>query len=495
MKKVILLLIDALMPEALENGITTGKTPALKFLMDHGSYQSECVTAFPTMTASVDATLMTGVYPDQHKIPGLIWYNPKEKRLIDYVNGTQTVLKLGLNKTVKDVLINLNDTHMSKNIKTVFEELADHEKTSGSINFIVHRGRSKHKLKPPLLLNLVSKFSLYNKEISGPEILSIGAMYKPKFPGRKIPWGINQSIFQHFGINDSYATQVTKYTIASGKQPDLMLIYFPDHDHFLHSHISQPLLSLEKVDQKISELLNVFGSWDKAIKHNTFIVIGDHGQTEIGKDEEHNIDLDKILHKFKIVNVGNKINEEDEIIIANNERMVYVYPLNKKKRMEVLETLLLDSRIDFIAYKHGEEVVVQNIQGLELTYSRNGNYLDPYGVSWKITGDLDLLDIKVNDKKQIAYHDYPDALSRLYGAMYSQDAFVFAASAKPDYEFKSKTFPMHLGGGSHGSLHRIDSIVPLLVSGATKQPKQGTRIVDLKEYILHLLNVTSTTTG
>ncbi|KXG42743.1 alkaline phosphatase family protein [Tepidibacillus decaturensis] len=114
MKKIIMILIDALMPEALENAIKTQKIPALKFLMEHGTYISECVTAFPTMTASVDSTLMTGVYPDQHKVPGLIWYHPEEKRIVNYVNGARTVLKYGLIKTAKDVLVHLNESHLNK---------------------------------------------------------------------------------------------------------------------------------------------------------------------------------------------------------------------------------------------------------------------------------------------------------------------------------------------------------------------------------------------
>lgn len=482
------------MPEALEEAIVSGKAPALAFLKEHGVYHSECVTAFPTMTASVDATLMTGVYPDQHKIPGLIWYHPEEKRLIDYVNGTQTVLTLGVNQTSKDVLIHLNEQHMSKKTKTIFEELADHGKSSGSINFIIHRGRNTYTVKPPFLFNLITKFSLQNQQISGPDVLSIGAMYKPADWGRSIPWGWNQTIFNHFGINDDFAAKVTKLVIDSGKQPDLLMIYLPDHDHFLHKHINQPLISLQKVDKHIAAILDAFGSWQQAIERNTFIIIGDHGQTAIGKEERYNIDLDQMFQRYHIVKVGKKVQDQDEVIFANNERMVYIYPLKEEKESEMIDILLEDERIDFIARKQGNRVEVKKHFHRSLLFSKDNQVEDPYGVSWDLQGDLDILDIQIQNQ-MIRYHQYPDALSRLYGALFSQKASVIAASAKPGYEFKSKTFPMHLGGGSHGSLHRIDSIVPLLVSGAEKVPKKDTRLVDIKQYLLQLLNVTSTTTG
>jgi hypothetical protein len=64
MKKVILLLVDSLMPTALEAGIRHKTVPALQFLMDRGRYWNNCATVYPTMTASVDSSLLTGVYPD-----------------------------------------------------------------------------------------------------------------------------------------------------------------------------------------------------------------------------------------------------------------------------------------------------------------------------------------------------------------------------------------------------------------------------------------------
>ncbi len=494
MKKVILLLIDSLMPTDLENATKSNKVKALKYLMDNGYYNSELISAFPTMTASVDATLMTGTYPDQHKIPGLIWYNSNEKRLIDYVNGTKTVLSLGLKQTAKDVLINLNDSHLSKHVKTIFEQLADNNKTSGSINFIIHRGRKKSTLTLPFLLNLVTGFSLYKKQISAPDILSIGAMHIPKLTGRKINWGFNQTIFKRFGINDAFAVDVAKNVIDSGDQPDFMAVYLPDHDHFLHKYVHQPLPSLERVDNRITDFLNIFSSWEEALKNNVLIIIGDHGQNEIGKDKSYNINLEKLLKSFNITKIGKKTSENDDLIIANNERMAYIYPLKADKQYQIIDILLTDNRIDFVAWKEGKEIIVQNNMGKIFKYKKGGDFIDPYGVSWDQSGDYDILDIKVDDWN-ISYDQYPDALARLYGALFSQDTFNIVITAKEKYEFITKTFPVHLGGGSHGSLNKLDSTIPLLVSGATILPKPNVRMVDLQDYIFQLLNINSTTTG
>ena len=39
------------------------------------------------MSVTIDSTLITGTNPDKHKIPGLVWYNEDEQRIINYGNG------------------------------------------------------------------------------------------------------------------------------------------------------------------------------------------------------------------------------------------------------------------------------------------------------------------------------------------------------------------------------------------------------------------------
>lgn len=494
MKKIILILIDSLMPEHFENAITSGKVPALKFLSDNGVYKQNCVTAFPTMTASVDASLLTGTYPDKHRIPGLIWYKADEKRLIDYINGTKTVLKLGINSTAGDVLINLNEKHLSKNVTTIFEELSANGLSSGAINFIIHRGRKKYQLKLPLLLNLVTKFSYNNITISGPDQFYLGVMQKQNYFGRKFPYSFNQTIFKKFGINDSFAIQAAKYMITSGNQPDFLAVYLPDHDHYLHKYINQPLKSLEKVDKQIKDLLNTYGTWKQALEQNTFIIVGDHGQTKIGNCQKFNIDLDNYLKDFNLVRVGKNVTSDSDVIIANNERMAYIYLLKKGISEAIKSILLKDSRIDFIAWKKGRKVIVKKHNGKSLNFVKGESCKDDYGMQWEVDGDFDVLDLTL-EEGLIRYNNYPDGLARLYGALFSQEEEMILVTAKPGYEFYSESFPTHLGGGSHGSLHYIDSIVPLIVAGASIIPDSNLRLVDIKDYILQLFNVRSATTG
>ncbi|MBA4495156.1 alkaline phosphatase family protein [Paenactinomyces guangxiensis] len=483
MKKVILLLVDSLMPDILEKCMRHKTVPALQFLKDRGRYWPDCVTSFPTMTASVDSSLVTGVYPNLHRIPGLIWYHPEEKEIINYVNGWRCVWKLGINKCTQNVLYNLNEKHLSKQVTTVFEELADRGKTSASINTIIHRGNRKYRVKPPFLVRLATG-SRFHGKISGPDVLTLGAMV-PSALTQKIPRRIQA--FRHFyGINDIYAVYVAKFLIQSEEQPDFMLVYLPDNDHEVHkknpAHAEGALI---RVDQHIQEILNVYDSWDEALNQCIFIITSDHGQTRIGKGKEYAIDLDKTLEPFQVLQLGEDPGNHD-LVVCNNERMAYIYPLKPGIEKKILQRLLRESRIDIIAWKQNEGVLAkEGGSGREIFFKPGGPYRDLYGCPWIISGEWATLSLRL-ERGIVQYDDYPDVLSRLYGALYSQDIPMFVITARPRYEFLTRYYPKHLNGGCHGSLHKYDSLIPLIVAGTDLSFDKPPRLIDLKKFIIDL---------
>jgi hypothetical protein len=84
------------------------------------------------------------------------------------------------------------------------------------------------------------------------------------------------------------------------------------------------------------------------------------------------------------------------------------------------------------------------------------------------------------------YGDYPDALSRLYSSFFSHDGEYLIVCAKPGHEFKGEGSPTHIGGASHGGLHKQDSYVSMIVNGTETTPRHM-RILEMKDWILELL--------
>ncbi len=482
-KPVLFLLIDSLMDEPLQKAIEEGKAPAFEFLIDHGHYYSEIVSSYPTMSVTVDSTLLTGTYADQHKIPALAWYRQDEERLVNYGSGPSEVWALGIKQMARDSLIRLNEDHLSQNVSTIYEELEDERIQSASINGLIYRGNSPGYLTIPRLaawLNLLPE----NVNINGPTLLSLGGFSQ---------WNSNSDysnkIWKNIGINDEFSANELVYMIQENQLPSFTLAYFPNLDRPVHKRGPMVLKEIEAVDKELQKILNTYPTWKEAIQKATWIVYGDSGQSKVSSDDDSAlIDLNDLLAQYAVWNPGDKVQERDQVVLAVNARMAYINLLdNGIAFSEIVSQLKKDPRIGFISWKEKEmNYVAAEGSNQLLSFSPNGNYTDSYGQTWDIEGDISLLDLTVNDQDIITYGDYPDALARLHGALHSHEGRYVIVDAKPRYEFIGDHTPTHVGGAAHGSLHKEDSVSPLIIAGTNNQPEYA-RVLDFKKWVLKLV--------
>jgi predicted AlkP superfamily pyrophosphatase or phosphodiesterase len=75
-KKLILALVDGLTPSMLEAAVGTEEAPALTLIAENAHY-TRAVSVFPSLTPVCVSSIMTGAYPDAHRIPHLVWYPPR----------------------------------------------------------------------------------------------------------------------------------------------------------------------------------------------------------------------------------------------------------------------------------------------------------------------------------------------------------------------------------------------------------------------------------
>ncbi len=163
--KVILLVIDSLMDEPLKKAIQEKKAPALAFFLKHGQYSKNVVSSYPTMSVTIDSSLITGAYPDETKIPGLVWFNNDKKQIITYGNGLFEIMKIGVSQFAESIMHQYNNVDLSPNVSTIHEDLDRIKKESASINAFIYRGNYHHTLKVPKLITKYTFF--YQDTISG----------------------------------------------------------------------------------------------------------------------------------------------------------------------------------------------------------------------------------------------------------------------------------------------------------------------------------------
>lgn len=479
-KPVVVLVVDSLMDKPLKQAIQSGRAPALQFFMEKGTYYPEMISSYPTMSVTIDSTILTGTYADEHKLPGLVWYDQADNRIINYGSARGELVRLGLKNAIKDGVYRMNHHHLSRNVQTVHEELHRAGRQSASINGMIYRGDIKHPLAVPRAL---SRFNFLPEElvVEAPDLFVLGSLSHYDPINKK-----NAQAWQSFGMNDAFTVQELKNLVHKGKLPSFTLAYLPDLDKPVHQKGANDLKGIEKVDKELQKLLDSFDSWEEAKEKVVWVIMGDSGQTPV--KEKHDNALIKLpsLSEHFTVEVGTgQISKEDQLVLALNERMAYIYLLDDDLAYEdVLSRLESDERIGWIAWKDDEVNHVQSGQ-TRLRYSKGGDLEDEYGVSWKMEGDPTVLDLFINGDQKIKSGDYPDALSRLYGALHSQEGRFLIVDAKPGYEFATKHSPTHAGGASHGSLYWEDSLAPMIVVGTDERPATN-RHVDLKDWFLQL---------
>ncbi|WP_340404776.1 alkaline phosphatase family protein [Bacillus smithii] len=479
-RPVIFLMIDSLMDEPLQKAMKEKRVPALEFLIQNGQYYPNVVSSYPTMSVTIDSTLLTGTYPDHHNIPGLVWYDEKEKRIVNYGSGKKEIVALGTKQVLKDILYHLNNQHLSKSVTTIHEELEKNKKHSASINGLIYRGDYEQTLDVP---KPISFFRLLPKQLktNGPILFSFGR-FSQFDPNNRY-----NHFWQNVGFNDHFSAQEVKYLIQKKKLPAFTIAYLPSNDHTVHKNGPMAIKGIEKADKQLQNILNSYDSWDEALKKAVWIVMGDSGQSPIGKDKNQSlISLNSLLQNYRISKLGEPIKENDQIVLAVNERMAFIYTLDHNISFsEIASKLKHDSRIGFIAWKENDWIHVANEKAKDTFQFRpNGKFTDPYNQSWTLEGDASILDLAIKENN-IQYGNYPDALARLYSSFHSHNGRYLIVDAKPGHEFVSEKSPTHIGGAAHGSLHKQDSLVPMIVVGTDARP-QSLRQVDLKDYFLQL---------
>ena len=483
-KPVLLIVIDSLMDKPLREAIQNGRAPAMQFLLARGQYFPQMVSSFPTMSVTIDSTLLTGTYADRHRVPGLVWYSDREKRLIYYGNGFKEAFKINQPQVLVDAVYQLNQVQLSKETKTIHEELADQGKDSASINAIVFRGKTEHTLKIPRLA-AYSKHVPEQMTITGPKWFSYAAFAQLDPVNNRR----NVRLWKKYGMNDALSGQDAAFLIQQDKLPSVTIVYFPENDNTVHRKGTAYWGGIEKADKALQSMLNAYGSWERAVNEAVWIVMGDSAQSAVAKDRQAaTVELKPLLNRYRIAKINQPVSADDQLVIASNERMAYIYALDAAVPLtDIAKLLQNEDKLDIIAMKDGQHVrVASGKSGKLFFYRPGGKDTDEYGQSWTLSGEPGLVDLTAAGNR-ITYGKYPDVLARLYGAVHSHEGRYVVVTVKPGYELVGDSSPTHIGGGAHGSLHEQDSLVPLMISGTGTRPRT-LRIVDIKDWILQLAN-------
>jgi hypothetical protein len=257
-RPVVLIIIDGLTPSMLE----ATDAPALRFLLDHGSYRRS-VSTFPSLTPVCLASIATGGHPDTHGIPHLVWWNKEEQRLVEYGSSFAALRASGLVQGLMDSVVNLNERHLFKSAETVYEALEGAGLTTAAINITTYRGRHRH-------LSPIPGFP----PVHGPKRFFYYSVYESDRTGAPIAF-----LDRSHGSIDGYAAAIGRWLVTRDGF-DLLVHYLPDYDYA--SHALGPNAAheaLARADAAIEALFDAAGGPDAFLERYAVVLCSDHGQS------------------------------------------------------------------------------------------------------------------------------------------------------------------------------------------------------------------------
>jgi hypothetical protein len=455
-KKLVLVVIDAMKPAMLERVIAAGRAPAMARIREEGVYVDDCAAMFPSVTPVCAATIATGVGPDEHRIPSMNWYHREERRYVEYGSSFSASRQFGVLRSLTDTVYRMNADHLSHDIETVFESLDDADIRTAGTTYLIYRGRHEHEVANESALARIVTSTLFRRTIEGPKELFYADLYASRRTGCRGQLGLPGARDQHTGCVGAYLVENDLF--------DFLLYSLPDNDAFSHRNGPHAqVTSLAAADRQLERLMHAAGGPDEFLDQYAVIVCSDHSQAPV----EERIRLDTAFADFTIARPGPSRSAAAELALSPAQRSAMIYALDADdpvqtcvRAREVAGEL---EGVDLVMWRHDDEAVISSRRG-ELRFTAGGELSDARGKRWSVEGNLGVLRAEIQDGR-ILSTEYPDGLDRVWSALHCPNAGDILLSAAPGYEFVDWGGSDHVGGGSHGSLHRTDSLGALLWCG------------------------------
>jgi hypothetical protein len=474
-KKLVLAYVDSLRTDMLEAAVRDGQAPTFGKLLERGVLIPDCISSFPSVTPVACAEMVTGVASDRHWISGMNWYHRLEQRYVDYGSSFEATRAFGVFRALYDLVYNMNLSHLSPEVETVFESLDDAELRTACTPFLIYRGRHRHEVSlDGLLKRAVDATRLkFRHHTWGPKELFYGELYASR-PVPCKPTSIP-------GNRDEYSACCSAELAASGLY-DFLLFSLPDTDNFSHRHGPEASPeAIAKADDAFAKLVEAAGGLDGFLAEHALILLADHAQSQVHRELPI---IERLGERWRVLQPSEDRPQEAELAVSPTSRAAHLYLLEvedpEAEHDELREALGAMEGVDLICWLAGPDgrplarrqpgartdgasAVVER-EGRELRFRPGGEVADLGGGQWELSGDPGVVDASIEDGV-LRSDAYPDPLARVWAALTAPHAGDVIVSAALGYECVDWGGSAHVGGGSHGSLLREDSLGPLLFVG------------------------------
>jgi predicted AlkP superfamily pyrophosphatase or phosphodiesterase len=473
--KLVLAVIDSLKPDMLDQAVAEGEAPALAALLERGTYIRDCVSTFPSVTPVASAAIATGCGPGEHHIPSMNWFHRGEERYVEYGSSLSATRAFGIVRSLYDTVYNMNLAHLTRAHRTVFEHLDDAGLRTACTTYLIYRGRTRHDPSGASVYRRIAEAAQFRHPVYGARELFYADLFDSRDTGCTSALGMPGQRDRHTGCVGAYLVEHDLF--------DFLLFSLPDNDTY--SHRVGPdgqVRSIAEADHALERIMHVAGGPEAFLEEHAVIVMSDHSQTVV----ETGINLSDVFADSRVLTPSDPAPIEAELAACPSARSAMVYALDPGRRDELVraaaDTLLEADGIELVITREDGVALVRSDAG-ELRFAPGDELVDRRGQAWSLRGEEGVLELTTG-RGRVESTTYPDALGRVWSALRCPHAGDVLASAELGYEFVDWGGADHVGGGSHGSLHRDDSEGVLLLCGVEAPERAQWSLADVTPLVL-----------
>jgi hypothetical protein len=408
------------------------------------------------------------------------WYDRAERRYVEYGSSFGASRRAGVLRSLTDTVYNMNGKHLAPEVPTVFERLDDAGLRTAGTTYLIYRGRHRHQIAGETALARIAG-AVFRESVMGPGELFYADLFASRRTGCRGQLGMPGQRDQHSGCVGAYLVEHDLF--------DFLLFSLPDNDAFSHRNGPHAqVTSIAGADRQLERLVHAGGGLERFLEEHAMIVLADHSHATV----ERRISLAGAFEDWDVAQprpngsrrggsrapvVDPADGEADgQIALGLAQRSAMVYVLDEEQRERLTARAAREAGtipgVDLVMRRTApREGAIFGERG-ELRFAPGGDLADLRGRRWSVEGDLATLNARVEDGRLLT-PDYPDALGRVWSALTCPTAGDVLLSAAPGFEFADWGGADHLGGGSHGSLHKGDSLGALLWCGTGPQQRDA----------------------
>lgn len=459
-KKLVLAVVDGMRPASLARAIDDGAAPTFARLMREGFSSESCISSFPSLTPVATSMIVTGRGPDEHGVPSMHWYKRDERRYVDYGISFPAARRSGVISVLKDLVYRINEEHLSHDTPTFFESLERAGVKCACTTYMIYRGPHEHEFIGSGVPGALAGVTGMSRPGYGPSELVYGDIFDSQGTECRSSYGVPGKRDQH--------TACAGIEIVADGNYEFLLLSFPDNDNYSHRLGPEAQVdSIAAADAQFQRVIEAYGGYRKFTDDHAVIVVSDHSHSRVNEG----IDLLGLLREcgWEILapRQGLRKRADARIAVSPAARFGNIYVLDDDTRGTDVPLLVRDLRrealIDQVLWLEGGAAHAAMGEA-ELTFKPGSQFIDPRGGCWDVEGDLDVFALAENDGALVS-HIYPDALGRAWSALNCADLGDVLVTPEIGFEFFDWGGVAHVGGGTHGSLHREDSAAQLIVTG------------------------------